>query len=284
MEDINKPSEESNWMGPSGERWLANAERFEQMIRPIGHALIELAAPRPGEKLIDIGCGAGEMTLEMARRVGPTGLVTGLDISPPLVAEANRRAAALPHQLPVQFVLGDAARASIPTAPVDCLVSRFGVMFFSDPYPAFAHVHTFLRPGGRFAFASWDSLRENPWMAEVRSVLSDHFELPKPPPRAPGPFAFEEPDYVSDLLAAAKFKNIQIVPWQAHIPVGGPGSDPNSAAEFLMSAVSLAKVLSDTPSEVRELVRQKLCDRLKPWITPTGVRMPAAVWLVTAVA
>src|SRR4051812_28523477 len=120
-----KPSEESNWIGPSGERWLANAERFEQMLWPIGRALIEHAALRAGETVIDIGCGAGAVSLELARRVAPTGRVTGLDISPPLVGEANRRAAALVPKLPVQFELGDAARVSVSAAPVDCLVSRF---------------------------------------------------------------------------------------------------------------------------------------------------------------
>ena len=279
-----KPTEESNWMGPSGERWLANADRFEQMLRPIGHALIDHAALRPGEKVVDIGCGAGEISLELARRVGPTGQVTGLDISPPLVAEANRRAAAIVPKLPVQFELGDAARVSVSTAPVDCLVSRFGVMFFSEPYPAFAHLHTLLRPGGRFVFACWAALKENPWMGEVRNVFSEHFDLPALPPRAPGPFAFQEPDYVRDLLGSAKFNNVEIAPWKGNIPVGGPGNDPKAATDFMMMTVSIAKVVADAPPEVQDLVRQKLCDRLNAWMTPAGVHMPASVWLVSAVA
>jgi ubiquinone/menaquinone biosynthesis C-methylase UbiE len=277
-----KPSEEAMWAGPSGQRWLANAERFEETMRPIGEALITSAALRAGEKVIDVGCGAGAMSLEIARRVGSGGSVTGVDISPGLVGEATRRAAAAKLDGSARFVVADAARTSLPPGAADCLISRFGTMFFTDPYGAFVHLHGLLRAGGRLALAHWAPLKENPWMLEVRTILAAHFEMPIVPPRTPGPFAFEEPDYLRDILTKAQFAEIHTTPWQTQMFVGGPGSSPESAANFLMNALSMAQRALDAPEEVLNKVRKELRDRLQTYMTPEGVRMPASLWMTTA--
>ncbi|HEY4328352.1 MAG TPA: methyltransferase domain-containing protein [Phycisphaerae bacterium] len=277
-----RPSEEVMWAGPSGQRWLASATRFEDSLQPIGQALIDKAALSPGMRVIDVGCGAGSMSLDIAHRVAPTGTVTGLDISPDLIAEATRRADALHPKPSVQFILGDAARTSLPQA--DRLVSRFGSMFFTDPYAAFRHMHGFLQSSGRLALALWAPLKENPWMLEVRTILASHFDLPTPPPRTPGPFAYDEPDYLRDILTKANFQQIDISPFKTEMYVGGPGSSPESAADFLFQALSMAQRAIDAPPDVRAQVRTELIARLQSFMTPAGVRMPASTWLATASA
>ena len=224
------------------------------------------------------------MSLEIAERVGPGGSVTALDIAPGLVAEGARRAreAAGRPKGEVRFILGDAAKAELPPGEADCLVSRFGIMFFTDPYAAFAHMRGFLRAGGRLALACWAPLQENPWMLEVRSIVAAHFELPTPPPRTPGPFAFDEPEYLRGILTKAGFQQIEINKWEADLFVDGPGSTPETATDFLMNALSMAQRATDAPEEVRNQVRKELSNRLETFMTPGGVRMPAAVWLVTA--
>jgi len=283
-----RPSEEEMWAGPSGQKWLVNATLFEASLRPIGDELLARAALAPGEHVIDVGCGAGSMSLEIARRVAPNGSVTGLDISPDLVAEATRRAAAAAPGASVRFVAGDAARAALPAGQADCLISRFGALFFTDPYAAFSHLHSLLRPAGaaapagRIALACWAPLKQNPWMFEVRSVLAAHFDLPMPPPRIPGPFAFEEPAYLQDVLAKAGFKHIDINQCQSEMYVGGPGTNPETATAFLLSALSLAQRATEAPAAVLEQVRRELQARLQPFQTPHGIRMPASVFFATA--
>ncbi len=215
--------------------------------------------------------------------MGDGGSVTGLDISQALIAEATRKAAAAQLKASLRFVQADAAHSGLPVGAADCVVSRFGIMFFTDPYAAFAHLHSLLKPvTGRLAIACWAPMKENPWMLEVRTTLAAHFDLPKPPPRTPGPFAFEEPEYLRDILSKAGFQQIEIAPWHSEMYVGGPGSDPDSAADFLMQALSMAQRATDAPEAVRNTVRRELSNRLKNFMTPGGVKMPAAVWLATA--
>jgi SAM-dependent methyltransferase len=281
--NADKPTEEALWSGPSGERWLANVDRFEATIAPIGEALISCAGFAAGEHVVDIGCGGGATTLDIARRIGSKGSVTGVDISPGLIAEAKRRASA--HgQLPVRFLLGDAARIPLPAGEADWIVSRFGVMFFSDPPAAFTHLHTLLKPTGRLAIACWAPLKENLWMREVRTIMAAHVELPAPIPHGSGPFAFDDPEYFGGILTKAGFKNTVFTPWKQNLFVGGAGSNPQSAGEFLLKALFIAQLGDDVPEAKKDLIRQEVIERLGQFTTPAGVSMPASAWLVTASA
>jgi SAM-dependent methyltransferase len=276
-----KVSSESLWAGQSGERWLTNADRFEEMLEPIGHALIELAACQQGERIIDVGCGAGATSISISQKVGAAGAVTGLDISSVLVAEATRRAQMLGLEN-LSFVLGDAAIAELPLAQADCVVSRFGIMFFSDPQAAFAHLHGFLKPSGRMFFACWAPLLQNLWRLEVGNIINAHFPLPTPIPRAPGPFAFDEPAYVQEILQSAGFKDVKISQWQDNLCIGGNGSNAESAAEFLLKALGNTQLPEDLSAEIRIAIHTELKERLRMFETEKGVQMPAAAWLISA--
>lgn len=276
-----RPSEEELWAGPMGEKWLANVLRFEGMIAPVGEALVAAADPAPGEHILDVGCGAGATSLALARAVGPEGRVTGLDISPVLVAEGRRRAAdaGLGN---LDFILADAAGAPLPAAAYDCLFSRMGTMFFKDPYAAFAHLHGALRPSGRLALACWAPPAQNRWMLEIRAVLGQYLELPQPVPRQPGPFAYDDPAYLGDILRQAGFGPAEFALWQGDQLVGGPGSDPAEAARFILEAMPIGDALAEAPAGVREAVRADVTEMFARYYAPGGVRMPAAAWIVTA--
>ena len=278
-----RPSEEELWAGPMGEKWLANLARFEGMIEPVGAALIAAAAFAPGERVLDVGCGAGATSLEIARRVGPGGRVTGLDISPVLI-EAGRQRAAAAALANLAFVAGDAARVELEPAGYDCLFSRFGTMFFGDPYAAFAHLHGCLRPTGRLALACWAPPAQNQWMLELRAIMAKHVALPPPVPRAPGPFAYDDPAYLGDILGKAGFHSAKFALWQGEQFIGGPGSDPIAAAQFLLEATPMGEAIAGAPEIARAMVRDEVITMLERHDGLGGVRMAAAAWLVTALA
>src|SRR5207244_5282039 len=142
----------ADWNGPSGERWVAYQARLDAMVAVFGQAAIEAAAPAAGERVLDVGCGAGASSLALAARVGAGGQVLGVDISEPLIGRARALA---PQDTPVQFRVADASSAELPEGAFDILFSRFGVMFFDDPTAAFAHMRRALQPGARVAFGRW---------------------------------------------------------------------------------------------------------------------------------
>ena len=189
----------------------------------------------------------------MLFRSGPDGHVCGLDISPELVAEAQRRAQAEGIGN-LDFVCGDAS-ASVPeNAPFDILMSRFGVMFFSDPLAAFRHMRGLLKPGGMAHFAVWAAPQENRWMTGMGEVVGRHIPLPPPDPAAPGPFSLSDPAHFGALLSDAGFGMQQFTPWRGFIRPGA-GLPPDKAADFAVRIFAFADMLEKAEPEVREIGR-----------------------------
>ena len=189
------------WNGLGGHTWVARQAHTDITLAPVSEALLALSAPRAGERVLDIGCGCGASTLEFARAVGPAGRVTALDISGPMLAEAEARARAA-GIANVDWRQADAATAALDG--FDLLVSNFGLMFFGDPVAAFANLRRAASPGARMAFVCWRPLTENPWMEVPMRAVSPHVPpRPKADPDSPGMFAFADPQRVSHVLTAA---------------------------------------------------------------------------------
>lgn len=208
----------ADWSGQSGERWVANQARLDAMVTMFGQAAIEAAAPAKGERVLDVGCGAGASSLALVSRVGAEGQVLGVDISEALISRARSIAQ---QDLPVLFQVADASSAELPEKAFDILFSRFGVMFFDDPTGAFTHMRRALRPGGRVAFVCWRSAAENDWMRLPMGAIKGIVRPTAPPdPEAPGPFSFGDRGRVARILTAAGFTDIAIAPFDASVPFG----------------------------------------------------------------
>jgi SAM-dependent methyltransferase len=149
------------WNGPAGQHWTDRQQMQDMLLAPVSEILIDRARAKTGERIIDVGCGCGATTIALAPKVGTTGHVLGIDISAAMLARARQ---VTPAGLPVDFVLADATVYPFDPASFDLLVSRFGVMFFSEPALSFANMRKALRPSGRLAFACWREPRENPWL------------------------------------------------------------------------------------------------------------------------
>jgi SAM-dependent methyltransferase len=277
-----EPLKGEDWAGEMGERWLANLDRFEAMIAPIGDALLTRADFKPGERVIDLGPGGGATTRTIARSVAPGGEALGIDISPALVAEATRRAEA-DGLANARFVCADAAAVGLEGAAYDRLFSRFGSMFFAEPVSAFANLRGLLAKGARIDLAVWGPPRENLWMMEMMGTVREHVEVPRAEPRTPGPFAFEDLDYLREVLTGAGFDRIEIDAYQGRQAIGGPDASPAEALDMVLSSMGVGRVVAEQPEPVREAIR---CDLLKlfesRFVPGRGVLMAAKAWLVTA--
>src|SRR5262245_12673652 len=191
------------WNDQVAAKWVADNDQLDAMLSPLGAAAIDRGAPRAGERVIDVGCGMGQTSLQLAERVGAKGAVLGVDISTPMLERARERARAA-GVTQASFENADAQTHSFPPASFALLFSRFGVMFFADPTAAFTNLGRALKPGGRLAFVCWQPLLQNPWMRDMLGAIAKHVTLPPPAaPNAPGPFAFGDPARVRGILERA---------------------------------------------------------------------------------
>jgi len=273
-----------DWAGDMGAKWLANIDRFEAMIAPVGAALLARAHYGPGDHVVDIGCGGGATTLAIAKSVAPEGIAVGIDISAELIATAVARADAA-GITSVRFACADAATCLAEEAPFDRLFSRFGSMFFPDPGTAFANLRRSLKAGGRIDLAVWGPPRDNLWMMEIMGVVRQHIEVPPAIPRAPGPFAFEDVDYLNEILAAGGFGDVEIDTYEGLQPVGGIDASADEAVRFFLSSMSIGRLLDDQDPDLRRRVEQDLHAMFARHHQPgQGVMMAGKAWLVSAIA
>jgi len=268
------------WNDRAGARWLAADLHFAQMLSPIGDALVERAAPRVGERVLDVGCGAGQTSAVLAQAVTNRGRVLGADISAPLVGGAVARALklGLAH---ASFVEADAQTHDFGTGAFDLVCSRFGVMFFADPVAAFANLADATATGGRLAFVCWRSLRENPWFAGPLAAMAKHVEPPPPPPPGgPGPFAFADRARVQSLLERAGWADVRIEPADISLWIGASVDD---ALRFASDIGPTATSLAQAEPIARDAALAQMRDVYAGATDGDGVvRMPAALWYVTA--
>ncbi len=272
------------WNGRTGDTWTELNRLLDMELRPLGLEAQAALGPRPGERVLDIGCGGGETSLDLAAAVAPGGAVLGVDISRPLLDLAARRAEELGLQ--VRFAVADAQTVDFRASDFgggrfDAAFSRFGVMFFSDPTAAFANVLKALKPGGRLAFVCWRPATENPLMTAPIEAARDLIP-PSPPsdPLAPGPFAFADPERVRKILGQAGFEAVAIRPFDARVG----GWTPDEALVVAQRVGPLGAALRENP-DLRPKVLDVVARELERHQDADGkVRMGAAVWIVTATA
>jgi SAM-dependent methyltransferase len=197
--------------GPGGRNWSRHFAVLDGMQREVS-ALLQMALrPATGERILDAGCGAGALALEIAEAIASpgrdSGRVTGIDISAPLIAIARERAASAGRP-DVDFLVADLQDHAFAPAAFDAAVSRFGLMFFADPVAAFRNIRAGTRPGGRLVFVAWAADSGNPWFSEARAAAVARLGAAAPSaPDAPGPLAFAGIPRVLGILAAAGWRD-----------------------------------------------------------------------------
>jgi SAM-dependent methyltransferase len=281
MSSPNDNSVKDSWQGAVAERWVQEQKRLDEMMRPFGQAAQMTLAAASGEWVLDIGCGAGTTSFELAQTVGASGGVVGLDISEPLLQHARERAAAA-GATNVQFVLADAANHRFERA-FDALYSRFGVMFFTDPVGAFNNLHGALHSSGRLAFVCWQDLERNPWARlPLMAARSAAPNTPVPAiiqPGQPGPFAFGDQEYVSDSLRAAGFRHVDITAFERQVHMGSTAQD---AADFCMLVGPASRIANEADPSLTPKIHAAVVKALEAFETPRGVLVDAATYVVSS--
>jgi SAM-dependent methyltransferase len=248
------------WNEVNALRWLKLREPMVRPLVPFGDAALAALDPRPGESALDVGCGFGDTTLQLAKR---TGRALGVDVAEPFIRTAQAEAA---HG--ARYLLADAQThrfAEVSPQPFELCFSRFGVMFFSDPAAAFRNLHAAMRSGGRFAAVVWGTWQENEWVTAPLEAARRHVLVPDPA-AGPGPFALGKPGFLEQLLHGAGFRDTAVR--RLELPFDADAAqlmEQGPAAAFLRT--------SNASEELRAKVRADLAFML-------GGRKPGAVALL----
>jgi SAM-dependent methyltransferase len=270
-------SEQSDfWNGAGGDAWVAMQPVLDRMFVGFEELLGDAAVERGAERVLDVGCGAGATTLALARRLGDGAALTGVDISAPMIAAAKERAAY--EDSPPRFLLADAATHAFDEGEFDLLVSRFGVMFFSDPVAVFARLRDSIAPGGGLRFVCWRSPEENSFLTAGAQATA-HL-LPEMPPRepgAPGPFAFAEVGRIHEVLSGGGWEGIEVDP--VDLPCAFPKSD---LPRYLARIGPIGQALREADDAKRVEVLGVARAAYEPFVNGEEVRFTARCWSVGA--
>ena len=268
------------WNGEAGARWAAEDETMATLLRPIAADLLAHLGPAPGSHALDIGCGGGSQSVQLAEHIGAGGQVLGVDISAPMLAIARGRAVPA-GAASVSFLEADAATHAFAAASLDLLFSRFGVMFFDDPVAAFSNMRKALKSDGRLGFCCWQGMQQNQWtMLPVQAALRHVAPPEAPDPHAPGPFAFADPERVESILTASGFGDVAIAP-HAVIMTFGNGGDLRATVAELMMLGPVSRLLVDEPPETKARIIDDATEVMAPFFRGGKLELAGAVWFVT---
>ncbi len=265
------------WNGDAGQRWTALQESQDRLFTQITAALFDAAAPKPGEKVLDVGCGAGETTLKAASL---TGAALGVDVSEPLLARARERAAQ--SGSPARFALADATAYDFSGEAADLMISRFGVMFFAETAKSFANLRRGLKPGGRLAFVCWRDPELNPWLMTPLAAALKHLPpQPETAPDDPGPFAFRNEARVRAILEGAGFADVSFSPRDFELDYADGGGLDN-AVDKCLAIGPTSRALDGQPDATVQAVREAVRAALATYLKGGEVKLGGAVWIVRA--
>ena len=262
------------WNGDAGKKWVGEQEKMDQMLNPLSDVAIDIAEPRFDERVMDVGCGCGATSVELARRGAK---VWGIDVSAPMLSRARKRGEEYPGMV---FTEADASNYDF-SSEQQLIFSRFGVMFFANPVEAFTNLRSALVPRGRMVFLCWQAANNNEWISRVGQAVKKFLPEPTdvPDPRAPGPFAFAEQAYLEDILSQAGFQNVEFQSVSIDLKLA---STVEEALDFQSNIGPLSAVIAQLEGKTRDEALNAAKEVLQDSMSAEGIKLGSAVWLVTA--
>lgn len=279
MSDAAKdPGEEMRalWNGHAGVGWVEKQQLFDEMYQPIVDALAWSVVEEGARRVVDIGCGTGAVTLEIARAEGFDGRSLGLDISEPMIAAARENAAR--EKFGAEFELADAQTYPFEPGGFDMVVSRFGVMFFADPVVAFGNMRMGVVPGGALRVFTWRHPRENPFMTTAGRAVRDLVpDLPKFDPDAPGQFGLAVEERIRRVLGESGWKEIELAPFDFECEMPEAELIP-----FFTTRGAIGQAFPKLDAATQEKVVEAMREAFAEYVDGDTVRYPVATWDIRA--
>ena len=267
------------WNDAVGEAWVRHSESYDETLAPFGHAAMDRLGVQGAGSVLDVGCGTGATTVELATRSGGASVV-GVDLSRRMLDRAEQR---VTPSDPVRFVVADVQSDPLPGGPFDRVFSRFGVMFFPDPVVAFTRIADAMAEGGRMAFVCFKGPEANPFIVvPLLAAAAAHLRLPPmPPPDAPGPFSLADADGLRDLLGTAGLVEVRVEDGPDEAVMRGEDVTTIATRLLEQNPVTGPALRSASPDARRAAVAAA-AEAISGHFSGAEVRMDAGTWVVTA--
>jgi SAM-dependent methyltransferase len=263
----------ARWNGPAGHAWVDLQEVLDGMFRPFEELLVEAVAAEQAGSVLDVGCGTGGVSRAVARRAGHC---VGIDLSGPMIGAAREQAER--EGVPASFVQGDAQEYPFEPAGFDAVVSRFGVMFFSDPVRAFSNLRGAVKDGGALRLVVWRGPEENPFMTTAERAAAPFVpDLPPRRPDQPGQFAFADPERVHRILAESGWAGIDLRPVDVVCTL-----PEKELVRYFTRLGPLGMILPEADEETRARIVDAVRPAFEPFVRGPEVRFTGACWEVSA--
>ena len=269
------------WSGPLFERFVQYRDLVAGGLGAHGDAAMAAHPPRPGDRVVDLGCGFGDTTQRLAELVGADGDALGVDVSEPFIEVAREEGTGVDN---VRFEVCDVQVAEFEET-FDYAFSRMGIMFFANPVQALRNVCQALSPGGKLCAVVWRRKLDNEWVSRAEEVVAQYLERPEEsdqPTCGPGPFSMADADTVSEQLKIADFEKISFQRCDLPLKIG---DDLDHAVEFNMALGPAGEVLrlwEDRIEEIKPKIAAELREALADLDGPDGVYAPASTWIISA--
>ncbi len=271
------------WNGVLYDRFVAYRHLIVAGIAAHGDEAIRIDPPKPRDRVLDVGCGFGDSTTQLADTVGPESFALGVDVAPRFIETARAEAAAA-RVLNARFEVADVEVAEFPET-FDYAFARFGTMFFANPVAAFRNVRRALEPGSRFVCVVWRRKLDNPWLHVAEEIVKPLIEEPEETDEArcgPGPFSQANADTLSGQLLSAGFCEITFR--RSDLPMR-IGRDLDEAVAFNLAigpAAEAVRLAGEDAATVRPRLEELLRHALARFETPDGLTAASSTWIVTS--
>ena len=273
------------WNGPLFDVWQDFQAIVVSNARAHGDSALEDHRPELGDRVLDIGCGLGDSTVQLAELVGREGHAHGVDVAERMIAGARQQAAraSVPN---VSFEVADVQVARFADT-YDYAFARFGTMFFANPVAALRNVRAALRAGGRLNIVVWRRKLDNEWLHRAETIVEQFLDRPEEydqPTCGPGPFSMANADTVTDVLKHTGFDGIELKRQDLAIKIG---DDLEHAVDLVMSIGPAGEVLrlwGGRADEIRPEIRAALLEGMADMVRDDAVYAGSSTWSVRAFA
>jgi|TARA_B110000914_G_scaffold143063_1_gene125237 ubiquinone/menaquinone biosynthesis C-methylase UbiE len=267
------------WTNSAGKLWVKDKVEKDNMLEPLGNYALSKFNIIEGMNVLDIGCGTGITTTQIAKKINNIGYVSGLDFSETMINEAIKYSEKLGIKN-INFAVKDIQNEELKILEYDAAFSRFGVMFFSNPIMAFKNIYSALKKNGILTFICWQSQKENPWYNSGLEIVKKYIDVPLPKENSPGPFAYADKSYIHNILTNSGYKDIEFYSYEKDIELFKGLTLESAIREYIESTPIFKEKILILGALDKEKIFLEIKDIWEPYFKDKHLLFPSKTWVI----